>query len=125
MSRARTTYRVRDATTGTVLFDRVRPAHTHWTRLRGLLGTAPLARGEGLWIKPCRQVHMIGMRYPIDVIFLDGDLRVVGAIEALRPGRFSPRVADATSVLELAAGSVAERGIATGAHVAIEAAGGA
>jgi uncharacterized membrane protein (UPF0127 family) len=104
--------------------DRVRPAHTHWTRLRGLLGTAPPQRGEGLWIKPCRQVHMIGMRYAIDVIFLDDDLRVVRTIPTLRPNAISPRVAEATSVLELRAGSVAELGIAVGARLAIDVAGG-
>jgi len=44
------TYRLRDVASGTVVADRIRPAHTHWTRLRGLLGTAPLTMREGLWL---------------------------------------------------------------------------
>jgi uncharacterized membrane protein (UPF0127 family) len=120
VSRAAPTYQVRRPATGEILVDRLRPAHTHWTRFRGLLGTAALERGDGLWLKPCRQVHMIGMRYPIDVVFLDEDLRVVRTIAALRPGAISPRVVEATSVLELPVGSVAGLGISPGSRVAID-----
>jgi uncharacterized protein len=113
-------YLVREMRTGAVIADRLRPAHTHWSRLKGLLGTRSLQPGEGLWLKPCRQVHMIGMRYAIDVAFLDDDLRVVGTIADLRPGRLSPKIGAATSVLELPAGTLAALGIASGARLAIE-----
>lgn len=105
---------------GTLLADRVRAAHTHWTRLRGLLGTRALEPGAGLWLMPCRQVHMIGMQYPVDVAFLDDDLRVVETVATLRPGKISRKVADATSALELPAGQLAAHGIANGARLAIE-----
>ena len=85
-------YRARDGISGRMVAERLRAAHTHWTRLRGLLGTSGLAAGDGLWIRPCRQVHMFGMRYPIDVLFLDDGLGVVHAIADLGPGRVSPRV---------------------------------
>lgn len=114
------TYRVRDVATGCVLAEDLRPAHTHWSRLKGLLGSDCLPNGEGLWLKPCRQVHMLGMRYPIDVAFLDDDLRVVQTVAALAPGKVSPRVALATSALELPAGRLAALGIASGAHLSIE-----
>lgn len=119
MSRGRL-YCARTATSGAVLADRLRPAHTHWTRLRGLLGTRALEAGEGLWLKPCRQVHMFGMRYALDVLFLDDDLRVVRTVSALQPGKISPKVADATSVLELPSGRLAALGIASGDRVTIE-----
>jgi protein-S-isoprenylcysteine O-methyltransferase Ste14/uncharacterized membrane protein (UPF0127 family) len=104
---------------GEVLADRLRPAHTHWTRLRGLLGTTRLAPGEGLWIKPSNQVHMFGMRYPIDVVFLDDAGRVIRLVRSLAPNRISPRVAGATSVLELPAGILERVALSEGDQVEI------
>lgn len=112
-------YEARDAGSGARLASHLRPAHTHWTRLRGLIGTASLADGEGLWIRPCRQVHMFWMRYPIDVVFLDDAGRVVGLVERLQPGRISPKFARAASVLELPAGTIARSGVTPGATVHI------
>jgi protein-S-isoprenylcysteine O-methyltransferase Ste14/uncharacterized membrane protein (UPF0127 family) len=112
-------YRARDVSSGALAADRLRAAHTHWTRLRGLLGTRRLEPGEGLWLKPCNQVHMIGMRYLIDVVFLDDDLRIVRLIAALAPNRFSPKIKGATSVLELPAGQVAAVGLAEGTRLEI------
>jgi protein-S-isoprenylcysteine O-methyltransferase Ste14/uncharacterized membrane protein (UPF0127 family) len=111
--------RVQHAATGAVVGDRVRVAETHWTRLRGLLGTSELRDGEGLWIRPCRQIHMLGMRYAIDAVFLDAAARVVHTVAALAPGRISPKVAAATSVLELPAGTIARTGLTTGATLAL------
>jgi protein-S-isoprenylcysteine O-methyltransferase Ste14/uncharacterized membrane protein (UPF0127 family) len=113
-------YHAHATTTGAAIAERLRPAHTHWSRLRGLLGTRGLAPGEGLWIKPCNQVHMIGMRYPVDLAFLDDAHRIVRVVHGLRPGRISPRVPEATSVLEIPAGTVAPLGLDAGAQVAID-----
>ena len=113
-------YRVHELTRGQVLAERLRPAHTHWTRLRGLLGTRSLPEGDGLWIRPCRQVHMFGMRYPIDVVFVDADQRVVGLTSDLQPGRVSPKFAGTTSVLELPAGTIVRTGLAVGTQLAID-----
>jgi protein-S-isoprenylcysteine O-methyltransferase Ste14/uncharacterized membrane protein (UPF0127 family) len=113
-------YRARDAASGVVLAERLRPAHTHWTRLKGLLGTRSLPPGEGLWLRPCRQVHMIGMRYAIDVVFLDDAHRVVRAISALQPGKISPKIAAATSAIELPAGTVARLDVVEGARIGID-----
>src|SRR5262245_29428754 len=105
---------------GRLVVDRLRPAHTHWTRLRGLLGTRRLEDGEGLWIKPSNQVHMFGMRYAIDVVFLDDAGRVLHVVHALQPNRISPRVKGATSVLELPAGTAARVALVAGAQVEID-----
>ena len=113
------TLRAWNAASGAVIAERLHPAHTHWTRLRGLLGTRRLETGHGLWLKPCRRVHMLGMRYPLDVVFLDDELIVVRAIPGLAPGRVSPRITRASSVLELPAGTLERAGLAEGARVAI------
>jgi uncharacterized membrane protein (UPF0127 family) len=113
-------YELRDVESGSIVAARVRAAHTHWTRLRGLLGTGDLASDAGLWLRPCRQVHMIGMRYAIDVLFLDDALRVVHAVAALPPGAVSPKVAAASGVVELAAGTIGRAGLTVGARLAFE-----
>jgi uncharacterized membrane protein (UPF0127 family) len=99
--RPRPLYRATNADTGALIADHLDLADTHWTRMRGLLGTTNLEPGHGLWIRPCRQVHMVGMRYAIDLVFLDEQLRTVRTILNLAPNRFSPKVSEATSVLEL------------------------
>ncbi|MGH9547429.1 MAG: DUF192 domain-containing protein [Terriglobales bacterium] len=80
----------------------LRIAETHWSRFRGLMGTAAGAfpAGEGLWIVPSRGVHTFAMRFPIDVIYLDGDKVVVHLEENLKPWRVAPIRLRAASVLE-------------------------
>jgi protein-S-isoprenylcysteine O-methyltransferase Ste14/uncharacterized membrane protein (UPF0127 family) len=114
------THRARDAASGTLLADRLRAAHTPWRRLKGLLGTRGLAPGEGLWLRPCNQVHMIGMRYPVDVAFLDPGHRVLHTVSELPPNTLSPRIVDAVSVLELPAGTLARTGLREGSQVEID-----
>lgn len=114
------TLRARLANGAAVLAERLRLADTHWTRLRGLLGTPALVAGDGLWLRPCRQVHTIGMRYAVDLAFLDADHRVLRTVDALPPGRVSPKVAEAESVLELPAGTLTRAGVAPGAALAFE-----
>ena len=113
-------HRAHDADRGVVLAERLRVADTHWTRLRGLLGTHTLPDGDGLWIKPCRQVHMFGMRYAIDVVFLDAAQSVVGLTSDLQPWRVSPLVKAAATVLELPAGTIKRTGLREGQRLTIE-----
>lgn len=75
-----------------------------WSRLRGLMGRPPLQPGQGLWIRPCQQVHTQFMSAAIDVVFLDAEGRVLRVLPAMRPWRVSPFLRAAREVLELAAG---------------------
>jgi uncharacterized protein len=78
-----------------------------WTRLRGLLGRKPLepAAAEGLLLEPCSSVHTFCMGYPLDLIFLDRNNRVLEVCEKVSP--WSMRGArGAAKTLELAGGSV-------------------
>jgi uncharacterized membrane protein (UPF0127 family) len=74
-------------------------------RRKGLLGRETLAAGEGLWIVPCEAVHTFGMRFPIDLIYLDRDKRVKKVRHGVPPWRLSACLS-AHSVLELASGSI-------------------
>ena len=91
-------------------------ADTHWTRLRGLLGTSArdFRNGCGLWIVPCHGVHTLAMRFPIDVVYLDHDQTVVHVEENLQPWRFAPMRLRAASVLELPCQTIAQTGTAIG-----------
>ncbi|MHB2026614.1 MAG: DUF192 domain-containing protein [Elusimicrobiota bacterium] len=80
-------------------------ADTPGTRARGLLGRDSLEPSEGLWIVPCSMIHTWFMRFPIDAVFLDRDLKVVRVMENLKPWRASPWVWRSRSVLELPAGA--------------------
>ena len=73
------------------------------SRFRGLMGSAQLPPGTGLLLPGTSSVHTHFMRFPIDVLFLDSELRIVLIVNALRPWRFA-RAKGADSVLELAAG---------------------
>ena len=75
-------------------------------RAVGLLGRISMSRQEGLWIVPCAMIHTLFMRFAIDVVFLDRELKAVRVIEGLKPWRLSPWVLGAHSVLELAAGAL-------------------
>jgi uncharacterized protein len=111
-------------------FNRTRQAHlatdlavasTHWRRLRGLLGLGhdDFRNGSGLWIVPCHGVHTLGMGFPIDVLYLDRGLKVVGIQPDVRPWRFTPVLMQAASVLELPCGTAAETNTAVGDTIEI------
>lgn len=112
--------RVVNRTRGTVLGVRVRTAHTFLSRLKGLLGTSGPAEGEGLWIVPCRSVHTFGMRYPIDVVFLDAGGVVVGVLAGLPPNRIGRFFRGARGALELRAGTLVATGTASGDRLEFE-----
>ena len=82
-------------------------------RMRGLLGRRDLPVGEGLLLRPAPSIHTWFMRFPIDVLFLDADLRVLDVIPELVPWRVAAR-RGTRAVLELASGEAARRGVRTG-----------
>jgi uncharacterized membrane protein (UPF0127 family) len=82
-------------------------------RMRGLLGRAPLRTGEALLIVPCASVHTFGMRYTLDLAFLDRDWRVVRTVPGVMPWRMAACPA-AAMVLELPEGGLAAAGIRNG-----------
>jgi hypothetical protein len=100
------------------LAERVRVADSFVKRLVGLLGRRALADApgvsEGLWINSCDSIHTIGMRFTIDVVFLDRAGRVVKALKALKPYRLVLPVSSAISCLELPESKIDRTGTETG-----------
>ena len=105
---------VRNESRGAYLGGRIGLANRFWTRLRGLLGRTSLADGEGLLIAPSRAVHMYGMRFPIDVAFLDRERRVVATYSDLPPGGRTKVHRRARFALELPTGTLARTGTVPG-----------
>jgi uncharacterized membrane protein (UPF0127 family) len=99
-------------------------ADSYLRRLVGLLGkTKRWARlGAGLWIKPSRGVHTIGMLFPIDLIFLGKEKEVVEVEEFVRPFRISRVSLKATSVLELPPHTIYRTGTKVGDQLEISSA---
>ncbi|HEY0062187.1 MAG TPA: DUF192 domain-containing protein [Telluria sp.] len=93
-------------------------------RFRGLMLAPPLAPDAGLLLPGCPSVHTMFMRYPIDVLYLDRDGRVLKCVPALKPWRASisnagrdasgQRHQRAAHTLELAAGAIGRFGLAAG-----------
>ena len=98
---------------GTLLADRAGIANTSAKRRTGLLKHASLERGDGLWIAPCEGVHTFGMKFPIDVLFLNKKKQVLKIRPDMVKGRISFSLR-AHSVLELPAGMAAETGTTAG-----------
>jgi uncharacterized protein len=98
--------RVHNPSRETMLADRALIADTSTTRKTGLLKHERLDPGEGLWIKPCEGVHTVGMKFPIDVLFLDKKRKVV-KIRAAMPRWRMAACLWAHSVLELPSGTAA------------------
>ena len=99
--------RLVNVTRGGVIATSVEVAEGAAARSRGLLGREGLASGEGLWIIPCEAIHTFGMKFSIDLIYLDRQCRVKKIRRNVPPWRLSACLS-AHSVIELAASSVRE-----------------
>ena len=97
--------KISNLTREVVVAHRVEVADHGATRRKGLLGRNGLATGEGLWIVPCESVHTFGMKFPIDLIYLDRDKKVKKVRSSVPPWRLSACLS-AHSVLEFASGTI-------------------
>lgn len=111
--------RVRNVSRRAVLAEAAGIATNSRERRTGLLKHTSLPDGEGLWIAPCEAVHTFGMKFAIDVLFLDKKNRVV-KIRARMPKRRIAGSFRAASVLELPAGTAERTGTAVGDELAFE-----
>jgi uncharacterized membrane protein (UPF0127 family) len=88
---------------GRLVCERCLVASSPLSRMRGLLGRKELPRGEGVLLRPAGSIHTAFMRFPIDVVFLDAELRVLKVVHSVAPWR-AAACRGAKVVLELAAG---------------------
>jgi uncharacterized protein len=93
-------------TKNTWLATKVVKADKFLTRLVGLLKRKKLGPEEAIWLVPSKGIHTVGMKFSIDVVFLDKDKKVVALIPAMAPYRMSGIHLLANSVLELPTGAI-------------------
>jgi uncharacterized membrane protein (UPF0127 family) len=98
---------------GSIVCERCVLADTALVRMRGLLGRRQLPNGDGILLRPASSVHMAFMRFAIDAVFLDKELRVLKIASHLRPWRAAGG-RGAKAVLEIAAGEAERRGVSVG-----------
>ena len=111
--------RVRRGIDGVVVCERCEIPESSVGRMRGLLGRAGLEPGGGMLIDAAPSVMTFFMRFPIDVVFLDRDWKVVGIRHRLRPWRVAG-AKRAVAALELPAGAAAEAGLEEGDILVLE-----
>jgi uncharacterized protein len=100
-------FRLTNQTRDKELADSVEVADTAASRSKGLLGRKSLEPGTALWIVPCESVHTFFMQFPLDLVYLDRQRRVVKIRRNIPPWRISICLR-AHSVLEFPAGAVLE-----------------
>ena len=83
---------------------RVFKADNFFSRLGGLIFRQQLKENEALLLTGCKSIHTMFMRYPIDVLFLSSEGKIISIIKNIRPWRFTPFMSMADSVLELRSG---------------------
>ena len=112
--------RIVNTTRGATLANEAILANTLWTRMRGLLGTKGLEPGTGLVLSPCNSIHTWFMGYDIDVLFLDGNGKVVQILESYAPWKMTRPYLSAREVVELPSGALKGTGTALGDTIAQE-----
>jgi uncharacterized protein len=118
--------RVQNLTRQSLLAEAAELASTFLSRGRGLLGRDGLEPGGGMWIVPGDRIHMCGMRFAIDVVFVSREHRVTAVHPAVEP---QPRWAvwrtwgggrGGHSVLELPPGTIGSTHTDVGDQLQIE-----
>ncbi len=97
-----------------------KPVNCLRERLVGLLGRSTLPVGQGIWLTPCKAVHTIGMRFPIDIVFVARNGTVLRIDQSVPPGRI--RICwRAGSIIEMSAGWAREMGLRCGVRIGLRA----
>lgn len=99
-----------------MLLPQVQQTESMLDRFRGLLSSPQPNSGEGLLLSPCNSIHMFFMSYPLDIVFIDRDGKIISRRENLRPWRMAGE-RKATTVLECRAGEIARLGLKDGEEV--------
>jgi len=115
---------VRNLTRGTLLCARATLAHGFRDRRRGLLGRSQLGADEGMLFEaepfiPLMWMHTASMAFPIDIVFLGQDDKVIKIQASLKPWRVSAMVFGACKAIELPAGSAIRTQTVVGDRISI------
>ncbi len=97
-----------------VLAHQVVMATSVWQRLVGLLGQTSWPPDRAMVFAGCNSIHTVGLRFPIDVIFMDRNWKGVALRPAVVPGRLIPPIRGAWGTIEMAEGSIQQSALEIG-----------
>ncbi len=109
-----------DSDTGRLVVARLEIARTLWEQSVGLMGRRGLHEDDGLLILRCNSIHTCFVKFKIDAVFLDAELRVVRVCPNLAPWRIAGPICGAKSTLELPAGTVRQKQITVGQRLLLK-----
>ncbi|MHB8148209.1 MAG: DUF192 domain-containing protein [Vulcanimicrobiaceae bacterium] len=112
-------YTLKNQATGEVVARNVVQPKGWYRRTLGLLKRTSIGADEGLWIDRCWGIHTVGMKFPIDVVFLDQAFRIVSIRRNVRSGCLAVAQANAMHVVELRAGTCEEFDLLCGDRMAL------
>jgi hypothetical protein len=92
-------------------FDKIEKAESFLSRFLGLMGRRSFGDSNGVLLKNTNSIHTFFVFFPIDVVFLSPDMKVLKLIEGLSPFWISPFVWQAKHTLELPAGTIKKKGL--------------
>ena len=108
---------LRNAQTGEIIVPRLEIAGNLWQQTIGLIGRREFPADTGLWLHPCNGIHTFGVRFPIDVLFLDGEGRILRTVSRLRYCRACGPMRKAKTIVELPAGTLTRLALRVGMRV--------
>lgn len=79
-----------------------------WAKNVGVLGRTALPVGTGLWLPGVASVHTVGVRFALDLLFLDAEFHAVRLSPETPPGRWLMRAGGARHTLEIGEGTLAK-----------------
>ncbi len=91
---------------GHLIAENIKLADSFFSRLIGLMFKEPLSEFDSLLIKKCNSIHTFFMKYPIDVIFMNKNFKVIRIYRNIKPWRMTRIVFGATQVIEFEAGKL-------------------
>ena len=110
-----------------LLAERLEDGASFWAKFMGLMGRASLPAGDGLWLPGENGIHMLFMRFPIDVVFVSPEPADLPGLDGhLGPPRVPPwrgvvwRVGGAKGCWSLPVGTIEASGTAVGDEIAID-----
>ncbi|MCB0365706.1 MAG: DUF192 domain-containing protein [Bdellovibrionaceae bacterium] len=105
---------LKNLTKNQIITAKVIEARTFWERSKGLLGRDGIDRDTSMWIHQCPSIHTFFMRFTIDAVFVDHQLKVTSIKDKIPPGRITVPTFGSSSVFEMAAGLAREMNIQVG-----------
>jgi len=98
--------RLINQTQNVILAEDVFIAKTFFTRIKGLLGRKVFLPNQAIILDPCNSVHTFFMHFPIDILFVDKDYKVIDTLPNFSPNRISRTYWNSKKVIELPAGKL-------------------